>query len=177
MMAQKKRSGGDTGTRKLVALLAASLLWAGSACAEEFKIGVVRTDRILQESGPMIKAQKKLEKEFAAREQELQKVAKQARDLQTQVEKEGVTLSEAERRSKEQELTRVNRDLQRMQRELREDYNLRRNEEWSAVLERVNKVINGIAEQEKYDLILQDAVYVSKRIDITEKVLKALADK
>lgn len=125
----------------------------------------------------MIKAQKKLEKEFASREQELQKVAKQARDLQSQLEKEGVTLPESDRRAKEQELNRVNRDLQRMQRELREDYNLRRNEEWSAVLERVNKVINAIAEQEKYDLILQDAVYVSKRVDITDKVLKALADK
>jgi outer membrane protein len=164
-------------TRKLVALLAASLLWTGNVGAEELRIGVVRTDRILQESGPMIKAQKKLEKEFAAREQEVQKAAKQARDLQTQLEKEGVTLPESERRVKEQELNRVNRDLQRMQRELREDYNLRRNEEWSAVLERVNKVINGIAEQEKYDLILQDAVYVSKRIDITDKVLNALADK
>jgi outer membrane protein len=163
-------------TRKLVALLAASLLWTGAA-AEELRIGVVRTDRILQESGPMIKAQKKLEKEFAAREQELQKIAKQARDLQQQLEKEGVASSESDRRTKEQELNRVNRDLQRMQRELREDYNLRRNEEWSAVLERVNKVINGIAEQEKYDLILQDAVYVSKRIDITDKVLKALVDK
>ena len=164
-------------TRKLVALLAASLVWMGNAAAEELRIGVVRTDRILQESGPMIKAQKKLEKEFAAREQELQKIAKQARDLQQQLEKEGVASSESDRRAKEQELNRVNRDLQRMQRELREDYNLRRNEEWSAVLERVNKVINGIAEQEKYDLILQDAVYVSKRIDITDKVLKALVDK
>ncbi len=164
-------------TRKLLVLLAASLLWAGTAGAEEVRIGVVRTDRILQESDPMMKAQKKLEKEFSAREQEVQRVAKQARDLQTQMEKDGVTLSETERRSKEQELNRINRDLQRVQRELREDYNLRRNEEWSAVLERVNKVINGIAEQEKYDLILQDAVYVSKRIDITDKVLKALADK
>ncbi|MET0217223.1 MAG: OmpH family outer membrane protein [Burkholderiales bacterium] len=165
------------GTRTLVAALAACALWAETGFAEEVKIGVVRTDRILQESGPMVKAQKKLEKEFATREQELQRIAKQARDLQGQIEKEGVTLSEAERRNKEQEINRVNRDLQRMQRELREDYNLRRNEEWSAVLERVNKVINGIAEQEKYDLILQDAVYVSKRIDITDKVLKALADK
>ncbi|MBL8540753.1 MAG: OmpH family outer membrane protein [Betaproteobacteria bacterium] len=164
--------------RRLVALVAAaSLLGLGNAYAEELRIGIVRTDRILQESAPMIKAQKKLEKEFASREQELQKVAKQARDLQSQLEKEGVTLPESDRRAKEQELNRVNRDLQRMQRELREDYNLRRNEEWSAVLERVNKVINAIAEQEKYDLILQDAVYVSKRVDITDKVLKALADK
>ena len=162
---------------RLVALVAASLLCVGGASAEELRIGVVRTDRILQESAPIIKAQKKLEKEFASREQEMQKIAKQARDQQSQLEKEGVTLPEADRRAKEQELSRVNRDLQRMQRELREDYNLRRNEEWSAVLERVNKVINGIAEQEKYDLILQDAVYVSKRIDITDKVLKALVDK
>lgn len=161
----------------LAAVIAAASMWAGTASAEDYKIGVVRTDRILQESAPMTKAQKKLEKEFAPREQELQRVAKQARDLQTQLEKDSVTMTESDRRNKEQELGRINRDLQRMQRELREDYNLRRNEEWSQVLERVNKVINGMAESEKYDLILQDAVYVSKRIDITDKVLKALADK
>jgi len=104
-------------------------------------------------------------------------MAKQAKDLQTQLEKEGVTMAESERRNKEADLARINRDLQRMQREFREDLNLRKNEELAQVLERANKVIAEIAEKEKYDLILQEAVYRSPRIDITDKVLKALADK
>jgi outer membrane protein len=93
------------------------------------------------------------------------------------MEKEGLTMPETERRNKEAELGRLNRDLQRLQREFREDLNLRKNEELAQVLERANKVIQEIAEKEKYDLILQEAVYRSPRIDITDKVLKALSDK
>jgi outer membrane protein len=86
-------------------------------------------------------------------------------------------MSESDRRDKEQELARLTRELQRMQREFREDLNLRRNEEMAAVLERAQKVIQQIAEAEKFDLILQEAVYMSPRLDITDKIIKALADK
>ncbi|NDB70438.1 MAG: OmpH family outer membrane protein [Methylocystaceae bacterium] len=95
--------------------------------------------------------------------------------IQGQLEKDGLTMSESDRRSKEQELGRQTREFQRLQREFREDLNLRRNEELSALFERANKVIKQIAESEKYDLIIQEAVYRSTRIDITEKVIKALA--
>ena len=157
---------------------AVSLLGAaGLASAAEYKIGFVNTERVFREAAPAQKAQKKLEKEFAARDQELQRMAKQAKDLQAYLEKEGVTLSETERRNKERDLANLNRDFQRSQREFREDLNLRRNEELSAVQERANKAIAAIAESEKYDLILQEAVYGSHRIDVTDKVLKALADK
>ncbi|MDQ3196014.1 MAG: OmpH family outer membrane protein, partial [Pseudomonadota bacterium] len=108
------------------------------------------------------------------REQELQKMAKQTKDLQAALEKESVTMSESERRNKEQDLARINRDFQRLQREFREDLNLRKNEELASVLERANKVIQTIAEAEQFDLILQEAVYKSSRIDITDKVIKAL---
>ena len=104
-------------------------------------------------------------------------MVKQAKDLQVSLEKESVTMTESERRGKEADLARINRDLQRLQREFREDLNLRKNEELAQVLERANKVVQQIAEQEKFDLILQEAVYRSPRIDITEKVLKALVDK
>ena len=124
---------------------------------------------------PAQRIQKKLEKEFATRDAELQKMAKQGRDLQTYLEKEGVVASDADRREKERQLAALNRDFQRMQREFREDLNLRQNEEYVGLLDRVNKVIQQIAEQEKYDLILQDAVYVSKQPDITDRVQKALA--
>ena len=161
----------------LVLAVAALMASPSLVAAADFKVGFVKLERLFKEAAPAVKAQKKIEKEFAARDQELQKLAKQARDLQSSLEKDGVTMSESERRDKEQELARMNRDLQRMQRELREDLNLRKNEELAAVLERANKVIQQIAESEKFDLILQEAVYISPRIDITDRVIKALADK
>jgi outer membrane protein len=141
------------------------------------KVGFVSIERILREAGPAKKALQKLEKEFQTRDAEVQKLAKQARDLQSVLEKESVTMSETDRRNKESELARINRDLQRMQKEFREDINARKNEELSLVIDRANKVVQQIAEAEKYDLILQEAVYRSARIDITDKVLKALGDK
>lgn len=159
-----------------VAVFAASALVTTVASAE-VKIGFVNTERIFRESAPAVRASKKLEKEFAARDQEIQKMIKQFQALQAYLEKESVTLSETERRAKERELANLNRDLQRAQREFREDLNMRQNEERAAFQDKVTRAISELAEKEKYDLILQEAVYVSNRIDITDKILKALADK
>jgi outer membrane protein len=164
-------------SRILHTLAAALLLASVSGYANDLKIGFVSTERIFREAAPAVRALKKLEKEFATRDADVQKLAKQAKDMQAALEKEGVTMTESDRRTKEADLARINRDLQRMQREFREDLNLRKNEELAQVLERANKVIQEIAEKEKYDLILQEAVYRSPRIDITDKVIKALADK
>lgn len=168
-----------TKLNKISLVLAAAVLLASPnlLAANELKIGFVSTERVFREAAPAVKALKKIEKEFAGRDAEIQKLIKQARDLQVLLEKEAMTMGESERREKEQELARMNRDLQRMQREFREDLNLRKNEELATVLERANKVIQQIAESEKFDLILQEAVYRSPRIDITDKVIKALADK
>jgi outer membrane protein len=164
---------------KIIAVvLAATLLpIAAGASAAELKIGFVNTERVFREAAPAMKAQKKLEKEFAAREQELQKMSKQAKELQAHLEREGVTISESDRRNKERDLANLNRDFQRAQREFREDLNLRRNEELGAVHDRARKTIMEIAEKEKFDLVLEEAVYFSPRIDITDRVLKALTDK
>lgn len=147
------------------------------ATAAELKLGFVNINRILAEAAPAKKAQTKLEKEFASKDGELKKMGKQIRDLQTSLEKETVTLSENERAKKERELANLNRDFQRIQREYTEDLNLRRNEELAAVLERVDKAVNQVGEQEKYDAILREAAYANPRLDITDRVLKALADK
>jgi len=168
--------------RILVAMLCASALAVGatpaSAAALEYKIGFVNTERLFREAAPAKRAQQKLEKEFANRDAELQKLAKQVRDLQTSLDRDGATMAEGDRRNKERDLANGSRDLQRLQREFREDLNLRRNEELAAIQERANKVIQQIAEAEKFDLILQDpVVFASQRIDITDKVIKALADK
>jgi len=160
-------------------LLALALIaTAGYAQGADYKIGFVNTERLFREAAPAKRAQQKLEKEFAGRDADLQKLSKQVRDLQASLEKDGVTMAENDRRNKERDLANMTRDMQRMQREFREDLNLRRNEELAAVQERANKVIQQIAEAEKFDLILQDpVVYASTRIDITDKVIKALADK
>jgi len=167
--------------RILVALLGALALAAAvttHAAAIDYKIGFVNTERLFREAAPAKRAQQKLEKEFAVHDAEIQKVSKQVRDLQTALEKDGVTMSETDRRNKERDLANLSRDLQRAQREFREDLNLRRNEELASVQERANKVIQQIAEAEKFDLILQDpVVFASQKIDITDKVVKALADK
>jgi len=151
--------------------------WVFAAGAVEMKIGFVNTERVFREAAPAKRAQQKLEREFAKRNEELTKIEKQGRDLQTELERENVTIPEAQRREKERQLADISRNFQRLQREIREDLNLRRNEELASVQERATRVINQIAEQEKFDLIIQEAVFASGRIDITDKVIKALADK
>ena len=148
---------------------------AALASAADFKIGFIDPERINRESAPAERASKQLEKEFAPRAQELQRREGQIKTLQGQLERDAVTLSESDRRTREQELTRLSVEFQRMQREYREDLNMRRNQELSALLERANRIIRQIAEAEKFDLIVQEAVYRNPRIDITDRVLKALA--
>ncbi|MFC7092473.1 OmpH family outer membrane protein [Jeongeupia naejangsanensis] len=156
-------------------LLAAAALLSASAWAAEMKIGFVDTDRILRESAPAQRAGKKLEKEFDNRRQELQKLSAQGKNLQAQMDRPGV--SDSDRKAKERDLIRLNQDFQRMQRELNEDLNARRNEELAGIQERVNGAIQQIANNEKYDLILQEAAWRNPRIDITDKVLRLLSEK
>ncbi len=151
-------------------------LFATSALASELKVGFVNTQRIFRDAPAAQKAAKKLEGEFAKRDQDLQRMTKQLQTLQENLEKNSLTMSETERRTKEKEFGELSREFQRRQREFREDLNLRQNEENAAVIEKANKAIKQIAEAEKFDLILQDVVWVSPRLDITERVIKALSD-
>ncbi|MFT4171116.1 MAG: OmpH family outer membrane protein [Rhodocyclaceae bacterium] len=146
------------------------------AFAQETRIGFVNADRIMRESAPAVRALKKLEKEFEKREQDLNKVGKQLQAMQDNLDKNSVTLQDAERRNREREFNDLNREFQRRQREYREDRNQRQNEELAGVLDRANKAIRQVAEAEKFDLIVQEAVYFSPRIDITDRVIKSLAD-
>jgi outer membrane protein len=142
----------------------------------EVKIGFVNSQRVLNDAPQAARAKKKIEKEFEKRDQDLQKLAKQLQTLQEALEKNSLTMPESERRSKEREFGELNRDFQRKQREFKEDLNLRQNEEMAAIYERVNKAIKSIAEAEKYDLILQEAVFANPRLDLTDKIIKALGD-
>ena len=160
-------------------LLCAGLLFfacVAQANAEGSRIGVVDTERILRESDQAIKAEKKIEKEFSARDQEIKNLIKQSKDLQASLEKDGSGMPDTVRRGKERELASMNLTLQTKQREFREDLNLRKNEELAIVLAHADKAIKAIAESEQYDVILQEAVYRNPKVDITDKVLKYLAN-
>jgi outer membrane protein len=159
-----------------VSLVLATAFVAAPAFADT-KIGFVNTERLIREAPLSIAAQKKLEREFASRDQDLQKLAKQAHDLQAQLDKDGVTMSDSDRKSKERDLANLNRDLQRQGREFREDLNLRRNEELGQIQERARKAIVDIARTEKFDMIVEQAVYVDPKNDITDRVMKALGGK
>ncbi len=161
--------------------LAVSLILASAFAATptlaDTKVGFVNTEKLLREAPLSVAAQKKLEREFATRQQDLQKLAKQARELQAQLDKDGVTMSDSERKTKERDLGNSSRELQRQEREFREDLNLRRNEELGQIQERARKTIQDIAKAEKYDIIVEQAVFVDPKVDITDRVMKALGGK
>lgn len=162
-------------TRFLISFAFLGFALAGAALADS-KVGFVNSQKILNEAPQATRAKKKIEKDFEKRDQDLQKLAKQLQGMQEAMEKNALTMAESDRRAKEREFNDLNREFQRKQREFREDLSQRQNEETAAIFERVNKVIRQIAEAEKYDIIFQEAVYANPRIDITDKVLKALGD-
>jgi outer membrane protein len=149
---------------------------ATSVSGQELKIGFVNTDRVFKEAAPALRSQKKLQEEFAPRDQEIKAVNSQATEVKAKLEKDGLTMAESEKRALESELARLSREIQRLQREFREELNLRKQEELKVILRIANEEIDKIAAEEKYDLILQEAVYRSDRLDITDKVIKALED-
>ena len=161
---------------RLILFSLLAVVATSSVAQAEGRVGYVNLERILRDSAPAVRAQKKLELEFAKRDQELGKLADQLKRLQATLEKNGVTMSESERVKRDREFADLNREFQRKQREAREDFNQRRNEELAGVIERANRAVKQIAEAEKYDVIFQEAVWASPRIDITDKVIKALDD-
>jgi len=156
----------------LLTLLAAGL--SGLAFAQEFRVGFVNTDRIFREANTAKQAQTKLEQEFARREKELVDMGNTLKTASEKLERDAPTLSEAQRNQRQRALAEQDRDFQRKRREFQEDLNARKNEELQQVLERANRVVRQVAEAEKYDLILQEAVYINPKHDITDKVIRAI---
>ena len=156
-------------------LLASSLLTIGIPLwAEDFRVGFINTDRIFREANTAKVAQTKLEQEFSKREKELVELGNSLKTSSEKLERDLPTLSETQRTTKQRQLADQDREFQRKRREFQEDLNARKNEELQMVLEKANKVVKQVAEAEKYDLILQEAVYINPKHDITEKVIKAI---
>ena len=162
-------------THKLRWLLSALLaVGASSALAQEFKVGYVNTQRITTESSPAKTAQTKLEQEFSKRQKELVDLQATFKAFGEKFERDAPTLSESQRAARQKEGAELNRDLQRRNREFNEDLNGRRNEELQLVLDRATKAVKQVADSEKYDVVIQEVVYVNPKHDITDKVLKLL---
>ena len=157
-----------------VALLLGVVAVAAPAQAQEFKAGFVNTDRIFREASTAKAAQAKLEQEFSRREKELVDLGNTLKTATDKFEREAPTMAESQRTTRQRQLVDQDRDFQRKRREFQEDLSARKNEELSQVLERANKVVKQVAEAEKYDVILQEAVYINPKHDITDKVIKAL---
>ncbi len=158
----------------LVGACALSSLLSVPAQAQEFRVGFVNTDRIFREANMAKSAQTKLEAEFARREKDLVAQGETLRLASEKFEREAPTLSETQRTSRQRTLVEQDRDFQRKRREFQEDLNNRKNEELQGVLERANRIVKQVAEAEKYDVILQEAVYFNPKHDITDRVIKAL---
>ena len=157
-----------------LALLIGTAALATSVQAQEFKAGFVNTDRIFREANTAKTAQAKLEQEFARREKELVDIGNSLKSATEKFEREAPTLSDSQRASRQRQLVDQDRDFQRKRREFQEDLNARKSEELTQMGDRVNKIVKQLAEQEKYDLILDQAVYINPKNDITDKVIKAL---
>jgi len=162
----------DTMRRSLTVLVLG--LAAATAAAQDFKIGFVNTDRVLRDSAAARAAQTKLEQEFSRRERELETQRTQLVRDSERFEREAPTLSETQRTARQRQLVDMDRDFQRRSREFQEDLNVRKNEELQQLLERANRIIRQIAEAEKFDLIIQEAVYINPRHDITDRVITGL---
>jgi len=147
---------------------------AARAQAQDFRVGFVNTDRIFREANSAKAAQVKLEQEFAKREKDLNDLGNSLKTASDKFEREAPALSEQQRGQRQKSLIDQDREFQRKRREFQEDLNARKNEELQQVLDRANRVVRQVAEQEKYDLILQEAVYINPKHDITDKVIKAL---
>ncbi|MDZ4152576.1 OmpH family outer membrane protein [Methylicorpusculum sp.] len=159
-------------------LVATALSFGANLSAAELKVGYVQVDKILQEAPQTAETGKKLEREFSPRTAELDRLQKQIRDIEAQLDRESLTISETDRKNKERDASNLKIDFQRKQRELREDINLRKNEELGTLQDRINKAVTSVAEAEGYDLVIYGGVaFASKKIDITDKVLKALGKK
>jgi outer membrane protein len=165
----------NTSLKYGLSLAAAMVMMAAApAGAQDLKIGYVNSEKVLREATPAKAAQAKLEAEFGKRERDLAESAQRLKAAADKLDKDAPTLSESERSRRQRELVEQDRDLQRKRREFQEDLGQRKNEELASVVERANRVIKQIFDAEKYDLILQEVVFAGPRVDITDKVIRAL---
>ena len=161
--------------KRFIGILFSIILLLPMSVLAEIKIGYVVVEKVLKEAPQTTVSNKKLEKEFKSRTDGLQKKVKAIQKQDKDYKKNSVTMSESERQKAQKKIQNAKIDIQRIERELREDIDIRRREEIGKLQQQINKSIESLAKKEKYDLILyQGVAYASKGIDITNDLIKAL---
>jgi len=161
--------------KKLLGIFFSIILLLPISALAEIKIGYVVVEKVLKEAPQTVVSNKKLEKEFKSRTDGLQKKVKAIQKQDKDYKKNSVTMSESERQKAQKKIQNAKIDIQRIERELREDIDIRRREEIGKLQQQINKAIEDLAKKEKYDLILyQGVAYASKGIDISNDLIKAL---
>jgi len=161
--------------KRLIGILFSIILLLPMSVLAEIKIGYVVVEKVLKEAPQTTVSNKKLEKEFKSRTDGLQKKVKAIQKQEKDYKKNSVTMSESERQKAQKKMQNAKIDIQRIERELREDIDIRRREEIGKLQQQINKSIESLAKKEKYDLILyQGVAYASKGVDITNDLIKAL---
>jgi len=151
------------------------ILYSAVSVSAEIKIGIVDVNKILKEAPQTISANKKLEKEFGSRTEKLKAKIQALQGDEKKYQKEALTLSDDQKDKTEKSLQQRRIEIQRLERELREDMDLRRREEIGDLQEKINQTIDRIAADEKYDLILYNGIaFASENVDITNRIIKAL---
>ena len=161
-------------SRQLALVLMLSGVGAAAPAYADFKAGFIHTDRVFREASSAKAAQAKLEQEFSRRDKEINDLGNTLKTATEKFERDAPTLSDSQRQARQRQLMDQDRELQRKRREFQEDLNARKNEELNQLGERINKVVKQLAEQDKYDIIVDQAVYINPQHDITDKVIKAL---
>lgn len=155
-------------------LLLAAVFFVSLSASAQTKVGFLNVERILRDSPTAQKAQVTLREEFVVRDQELVKTAAQLKVMQTRLENNALTMSDSERQTRERELNEASMAFQRQQRTFNEDVNKRRDEELSGISDRMTRAVKQIAESEKFDIIFREVTWGRARLDITDKVIKAI---
>jgi outer membrane protein len=161
-------------TSRALAAIATALLVSLPAHADDYKIGVLHVERILQQSAAATAAHDRIEQEFKARDADIGRKEQEIRDAAAQLEKARATLSADDRASRERTLEVRTREVQRLRQVFAEDLRTRQFEELDKLKERLDRVLTRYAKERNFDLILQDALFVGKAVDITDDVIKAL---
>ena len=160
--------------KKFISILLLTLITFVSS-ADELKIEIVDGNKILKDDPQTLSANNKLEKEFSSRTEKLKAKINTLQSDEKKYQKESLTMSDDQREKAEKGLQQRRIDIQRNERELREDMDLRRREEIGDLQEKINVTIDKIAADEKYDLILYTGIaFASKKVDMTEQIIKAL---
>lgn len=162
---------------------AAPALAAGSAPAAAtrssevvpvLKIGVVNMERILRDAKVAQEASDRLNAEGQRRQKEIDALARRFKTRLERFEREAKTMDEASRVAEQRALAEMERDVTRRNREARDEFNQRRNEEVLLLQNRAGRIIQEIARSEKFDLVLYEFFYASDRVDLTNRVIEAL---